>query len=367
MSITRVGINGFGRIGRQIFRILWDHYPEIEIGAVGVTDPDKTDVRALLLQYDSTYGRFPRKIEARNGSGAHTLVVDGSHIPIIPRIEPYRASQWADYGVDIVIEASGRCKQRACAEAHLHEGAKKVIITCPAACADVSIVYGVNHLVYDSTRHHILSASSCTTTSLAPIVQVLDDTFGLIEGFVTTIHAYTNSQSLLDSTHKDPRRARAAGNNIIPTTTGAAKALEQILPGLGRRITAAAYRVPVPSVSVLDLIVRLEQSVTAGEVNDALRQAACGSLHGILAVSDEPLVSTDYLGDSHSAVIDTLSTSAAGQLVRVAAWYDNEWGYSCRVADLAGYVARQGLYRWATPKVAPAMAGAGLAPVLADP
>ncbi len=366
MSVTRVGINGFGRIGRQLFKILWDQYPEIEIAAIGVTDPSKTEVRAVLLQHDSTYGRFSHTVEARNGTGVHALVVDGQRIPIIPRLDPYRVARWKDYGVDIVVDATGRCKQRSRAEEHLHEGAKKVVITCPVGCADATIVYGINHQEYDPWRHHVISASSCTTTSLAPVSKVLDEAFGLVEGFVTTVHAYTNSQSLLDSTHKDPRRARAAGCNIIPTTTGAAKALDQVLPGLGRRMGAAALRVPVPSVSMLDITARLEQPATAEQVNEAFRQAATGPLHGILAVSDEPLVSTDYLGTPYSAVIDALSTSTVGQLVRVAAWYDNEWGYSCRVADLTSYIARQGLYLWTMEEMAPAMIGAEMAPVLAN-
>jgi glyceraldehyde 3-phosphate dehydrogenase len=363
---TRIGINGFGRIGRQVFKILWDRYPALEIAALGVTDAGKTEVRALLLQYDSTYGRFSHTVEARNGKSAPALVVDGRRVPIIPQLEPYRVAQWADFGVDVVIDATGRCKQQFNAEAHLRGGAQKVIITCPVSYADATVVYGVNHHSYVPWQHHILSASSCTTTSLAPVIKVLDDAFGLTEGFVTTIHAYTNSQSLLDTTQRDPRRARAAGSNIIPTTTRAAKALDQVLPGLGSRIEAAALRVPVPSVSMLDLILRLERSATVEQVNEALRQAARGPLQGILAVSDEPLVSTDYLGNSHSAVVDALSTSAVGQLIRVAAWYDNEWGYSCRVADLASYIARQELQVFAMGQVAPSAADAGLATILTD-
>lgn len=366
MSATRIGINGFGRIGRQVFKVLWDRHPEIEIAAIGVVDAERTEVRALLLQHDSTYGRFPHRVTALGGTGPHALAVDGNHVPIIPRLAPGRGAQWSDFGVDILIEATGRCKQRSTAEAHLGEGVKKVIMTSPSSHADVSIVYGINHHAYDSRRHHIVSASSCTTTGLAPVVTVLDEAFGLTEGFLTTIHAYTNSQSLLDSTHRDPRRARAASCNIIPTTTGAAKALNQVLPGLGSRIEATALRVPVPSVSLLDLTVRLERLAKIEDVNAAFRQAACDSLHGILAISDEPLVSTDYLGSSHSVVIDGLSTSAVGQLTHVAAWYDNEWGYSCRVADLASYIARQKPQIWRMEKVSPAAAGVGLVPVLAN-
>jgi len=361
LSITRVGINGFGRIGLQVFKILWEHYPELQVAAIGVTDPTKTEVRAHLLEHDSTYGQFPHTVEAHVSNHANVLIVDNRDIPIIPRLDPHRTVGWADYDIDIVIDATGKCKYRQYAEEHLREGAEQVIITCPIDWADVTIVYGINHQDFDPWQHRIVSSSSCTTTSLAPVSKALDDAFGLAEAFVTTVHAYTNSQNLLDSTHKDPRRARAAGNNIIPTTTGAAKALDRVLPGLGSRIGAAALRVPVPSVSMIDLIARLEQPATAHEVNEAFRAAADGPLHGILAISDKPLVSSDYIGNEHSAIVDALSTSVAGQLVRVAAWYDNEWGYSCRVANLTAYIARQRASMWITEEGAPAMVGAELA------
>ncbi len=341
MSSTRIGINGFGRIGRQVFKILWEHYPELQITAIGVTDPTKTEVRALLLQHDSTHGPFPYQVEARVNGHINALVVEGHDIPIIARVDSHRTARWSDYGVDIVIDATGCCKRGPYAQVHQREGAKKVIVTCPTQWADVTLVYGINHHEYDPRQHHVISSSSCTTTCLAPVCQVLDDAFGLVEGFVTTVHAYTNSQSLLDSTHKDPRRARAAGCNIIPTTTGAAKALERVLPGLGRRVGAAALRVPVPSVSMIDLVARVEQPATAEDINAAFREAAAGPLRGILAVSEKPLVSSDFVGNPHSAIVDALSTSVVGHLVRVAAWYDNEWGYSCRVADLTAYIARQ--------------------------
>lgn len=361
MSITRIGINGFGRIGRQVFKILWEQHPELQIAAIGVTDPTKTEIRAHLLEYDTTYGRFPHTVEGHVSNETNVLTVDNQDIPIIPRLDPHRTVGWADYGIAIVIDATGKCKYREYAEEHLREGAERVIITCPSDWADATIVYGINHQDYEPWQHRIVSSSSCTTTSLAPVSKALDDAFGLTEAFVTTVHAYTNSQSLLDSTHKDPRRARAAGNNIIPTTTGAAKALDRVLPGLGSRIGAAAIRVPVPTVSMIDLVAHLEQPATAQEVNEAFRAAANGPLRGILSISDKPLVSSDYVGDEHSAIVDALSTSVAGQLVRLVAWYDNEWGYSCRVADLTAHIARQELSSWMPEEWAPARVGAELA------
>lgn len=361
MSITRIGINGFGRIGRQVFKILWENHPELQIAAIGVTDPTKTEVRAHLLEHDSTYGRFPHAVTANVSDHSNTLIVDDQDIPIIPRLDPHRTMGWGDYDIDLVIDATGKCKYPEYAEEHLREGAERVIITCPTDWADVMLVYGINHQDYDPYHHRVISSSSCTTTSLAPVSKALDDAFGLAEAFVTTVHSYTNSQSLLDSTHKDPRRARAAGNNIIPTTTGAAKALDRVLPGLGSRIGAAAIRVPVPTVSMIDLVAHLKQPATAHEVNEAFRAAADGSLRGILSISDKPLVSSDYIGDEHSAIVDALSTTVAGQLVRVVAWYDNEWGYSCRVADLTAYIARQEISTWMPEQWAPAMVDADLA------
>lgn len=368
VSITRIGINGFGRIGRQVFKILWEQYPGLRVSAIGVAAPAKTEVRALLLQHDSTYGAFPHQVEAHVRGDASFLTVDGQVVPIIPRVEPHRTATWADYDVDIVIDATGRCKRGPYAEEHLSEGVRKVIVSSPSRWADVTVLYGVNEQAYDPWNHDVISAGSCTTNSLAPVTMVLDEAFGLAEGFVTTVHAYTNSQSLLDSTHKDPRRARAAGCNIIPTTTGAARALDQVLPGLGRRIDAAALRVPVPSVSMIDLTARLKKPVSIDAVNDAFRRAADGPLHGILDVSDAPLVSNDYVRNPHSAIVDALSTSVVGQLVRVAAWYDNEWGYSCRVADLTAYVSRQlsstrETATWALPEVGPQLTYASNGPL----
>lgn len=338
MSVTRIAINGFGRIGRQVFKIIWDHYPELQVAAIGVTDLSKTNVQALLLQHDSTYGQFHRPVHAQMTNRTGSIVVDGRQVSVVPRRTPKRS--WADYGIDIVIDATGRWKRQPLDGEHLSEGAKKVIVTEPMDFADVTVVYGVNQDVYDPRQHHIISASSCTTTALSPIAKVLDERFGVREGFVTAIHAYTNSQNLLDASHTDPRRARAAGYNIIPTTTGTSDALDKVLPGLGVRVGAAALRVPVPTVSLVDLIVHLEEPATADQVNEAFYQAAAGPLRGILDISDKPLVSADYAGNPHSAVIDALSTAVAGQLVRVAAWYDNEWGYSSRVADLTACVAQ---------------------------
>jgi glyceraldehyde 3-phosphate dehydrogenase len=240
---------------------------------------------------------------------------------------------------------------------------EKVIVTCPTQWADATVVYGINQQVYDPWQHHIVSASSCTTNCLAPVAKVLDDAFGVVDGFVTTVHAYTSSQTLLDSTNKDPRRARAGAYNVIPTTTGAAQELKEVLPEVGNRIAAAAVRVPVPTVSLIDLVVRLEEPATPKAVNEAFRQAADRSLRDILAVSDDPLVSSDYVGSPYSAVIDALSTSVVGELIRVIAWYDNEWGYSNRVADLTRFIARQGLSIWRTEDLVPAMLGTELVPV----
>ncbi len=335
--MTRIAINGFGRIGRQVFKIIWDNYPELQVAAIGVTDLAKTDVRALLLEHDSIYGRFPHAVDTRITHAGGSLIVDGREVPLVPRLN--RDRRWADLGIDIVIDATGRCKRRPIGDEHLREGVQKVIVTEPTDFADVTIVYGVNQHIYDSRQHRVISASSCTTTALSPVVMLLDNCFGVGEGFATTVHAYTNSQSLVDTTHKDPRRARVAGLNIIPTTTGTTAALGKVLPGIGMRIGAAALRVPVPTVSMIDLIVRLQQPATPEQVNEAFYQAAAGPLRGILDISDKPLVSTDYIGNPHSAVIDALSTSVTGQLVHVAAWYDNEWGYSSRVADLTAHLA----------------------------
>jgi glyceraldehyde 3-phosphate dehydrogenase len=337
---TKVAINGFGRIGRQVLKILLLHYPnEFEVVAIGVTDPYQTHVRAQLLKHDSIYGEFPGRVEARVEGTTNAIVVDGHEIRVCARNRFGPVPLWGAMGVDIVIDATGYLKSREHLSYHLTAGARKVIVTTPASGADVTIVYGVNHQAYDPVCHHIISAGSCTTNCLAPVAWSLNRHFGIASGLMTTVHAYTNSQRLLDKTHKDPRRARAAAVNIIPTTTGAARALGAVLPGLRGRLDGSAVRVPVPAVSLVEFVAQLERPVDAQTVNDAFREDAAGPLRGVLVVCDDPLVSSDFIGNPHSAIVDALSTMTAGQLVKVSAWYDNEWGYSARVVDLARHIA----------------------------
>lgn len=337
---TKVAINGFGRIGRQVLKILLQDYPdEFEVVAVGVTDPNQTHVRAQLLKHDSIYGTFPARVEAHVEGPTNAIVVDGHEIGVCARNRYGPVPLWGAMGVDIVIEASGYLKSQEHLTYHVTAGARKVIVTYPAKGAQVTVVYGVNHQAYDPTHHHILSAGSCTTNCLAPVVHSLHQHFGIVSGLMSTVHAYTNSQRLLDKTHKDPRRARAAAVNIIPTTTGAARALGEVLPELEGRLNGSALRVPVPAVSLVELVAQLEHPADAQTVNDALREDAAGPLGGVLYVSDEPLVSSDFVGNPYSAIVDAPSTMTTGQLVKVSIWYDNEWGYSARVVDLARYVA----------------------------
>ncbi|HVQ23058.1 MAG TPA: type I glyceraldehyde-3-phosphate dehydrogenase [Candidatus Saccharimonadia bacterium] len=330
---TRVGINGFGRIGRQSLKALIERTPEVEV--VAVNDLVPTATNALLFKHDSTYGAYP-------GTVSHTddaLIIDGREIKVLQIKEPAELP-WADLGVDIVIESTGLFTDAAKAAAHRAAGAKKVIISAPAKGEDVTIVLGVNDAAYDAAAHHIISNASCTTNCLAPAAKVVHDGWTIRRGLMNTIHSYTNDQRILDVAHKDPRRARAAGQNIIPTTTGAAKALALVIPDLKGKFDGFSLRVPTPTVSVVDFTAELEQPATAEELNAAFRSAADGPMAGILGVSDEPLVSSDFRGDSRSAIIDSESTmSLGGTFVKVIAWYDNEWGYSCRVADLVGFVA----------------------------
>ncbi|MFQ6058040.1 MAG: type I glyceraldehyde-3-phosphate dehydrogenase [Anaerolineae bacterium] len=337
---TRVAINGFGRIGRQVLKIIHQqHSDSLQVVAIGVTDPSQTETRAHLLKHDSTYGAFPAHVEARVNGHINAIYVDGQEIRICGCNRYGPVPFWGRMGVDLVIEATGLLKQRWELDDHLRAGAHKVIVTAPTTGADVTIVWGVNQDHYHPLHHHIISASSCTTNCLAPIAHVLHRRFGLVSGLMTTVHAYTNSQRLLDKTHPDPRRARAAAVNIIPTTTGASKEIGAVLPTLGPRMNGTALRVPVPAVSLMDLVAQVEAPVDARAVNDALREAAQGELRGILKVCDEPLVSSDFIGDPHSAIVDAAFTMGVGQLIKVSAWYDNEWGYACRVVDLARYVA----------------------------
>ncbi|MEW5867162.1 MAG: type I glyceraldehyde-3-phosphate dehydrogenase [Bacillota bacterium] len=333
---VRVGINGFGRIGRIVYRAASGN-PAIDIVAVNDLADAKTN--AHLLKYDSVHGTFPGKVEAKDGE----IVVDGKSIKVLSEKDP-AAIPWAGLGVDIVIESTGVFTGAEKAAGHLKGGAKKVIITAPAKGEDITIVMGVNEKSYDPTKHNILSNASCTTNCLAPVAKVIHENFKITRGLMTTVHAYTNDQRTLDLMHKDLRRARAAGLSIIPTTTGAAKAVGKVLPELNGKLNGFAMRVPTPNVSVVDLVADVEKPTSIEEVNAALQAAAQGPLAGILAYTEEPLVSKDFNGDPHSAIVDALSTMVMdGTMVKVIAWYDNEWAYSLRVVDLAAYIASRGL------------------------
>ena len=330
---VKVGINGFGRIGRNIFRAA--HASETELEIVAVNDIAPAETLAHLLKYDSVYGRFPGEVQAGEGS----MSVDGSEIKVLAERDPGQLP-WGDLGVEVVIESTGLFTARDDAAKHLSAGAKKVIISAPASNEDITVCMGVNHTAYNPADHHVISNASCTTNCLAPVAKVLSDTFGIETGLMTTVHAYTNDQVILDGPHKDLRRARAAGLSIIPTSTGAAKAMSLVMPELKGKLHGMSLRVPVSDVSLVDLSVRLSRAATVDDVNAELREAADGSLSGILAVSDEQLVSVDFLHDSHSSIVDAPSTMAVGdRTVKVLSWYDNEWGYSCRVVDLAEHIA----------------------------
>ncbi len=333
---TRIGINGFGRIGRQSMKALMERYPR-EIEVVAVNDLTDTKTNAHLLKYDSTYGRFPGEVEAT----ADSLIVNGHSIKVISQRDPAMIP-WGDMGVELVIESTGLFTDADKAAAHIKGGAKKVIISAPAKGEDLTIVLGVNDAMYDPAKHHIISNASCTTNCLAPAAKVINDTFGIEKGLMNTIHSYTNDQRILDQVHKDLRRARTAGANIIPTSTGAARALALVIPELKGRFDGMSLRVPTVTVSVVDFVAVLRKETTKDEVNQAFKDAAGGALKGILDYTDEPLVSTDFRGDSHSSIIDGLSTMAMGNMIKVIAWYDNEWGYSCRVADLTHFIAQKG-------------------------
>ncbi len=332
---VRVGINGFGRIGRQSLKALIERAPEIEV--VAVNDLVDTELNALLFKHDSTYGAYPGTVDHTEDA----LIVDGREIKVLKEKDP-AALPWAALGVDVVLESTGLFTDATKAKAHLDAGAKKVIISAPAKNEDITIVLGVNEDRYDPAAHHIISNASCTTNCLAPAAKVVHDGWTIEHGLMNTIHSYTNDQRILDVAHKDPRRARAAGLNIIPTTTGAAKALALVIPDLKGKFDGFSLRVPTPTVSVVDFTAQLARPTTAEEINAAFREAAAGPLKGILGVSDEPLVSTDFRGDARSSIIDAASTMViGGTMVKVIAWYDNEWGYSCRVADLIRYVAER--------------------------
>jgi glyceraldehyde 3-phosphate dehydrogenase len=330
---TRVGINGFGRIGRQSLKAMLERAPDVEV--VAVNDLVDAEMNALLFKHDSTYGAYDGEVSA----GDSSIIIDGREIKILAEKDP-AALPWRDLGVDIVVESTGIFTDAARARAHLDAGARKVIISAPAKGEDLTIVLGVNDEQYDPTAHHIISNASCTTNCLAPAAKVVHDLLGIERGLMNTIHSYTNDQRILDVAHKDPRRARSAGQNIIPTTTGAAKALALVIPDLAGKFDGFSLRVPTPTVSVVDFTATVARATSTDELNAAFRAAAAGPMAGILGVSDEPLVSMDFKGDSRSSIIDAESTMVlGGTMVKVISWYDNEWGYSCRVADLVAFVA----------------------------
>ncbi|MGM9928697.1 MAG: type I glyceraldehyde-3-phosphate dehydrogenase [Bacillus sp. (in: firmicutes)] len=333
---VKVGINGFGRIGRNVFRAALKN-PNVEIVAIN----DLTDAKMLahLLQYDTVHGTLEEKVTVEGDS----IVVAGHKIKVIAERDPAQIG-WGDLGVEVVVESTGRFTKRADAAKHLEAGAKKVIISAPASDEDITIVMGVNNEAYDPANHNVISNASCTTNCLAPFAKVLNEKFGIKRGMMTTVHSYTNDQQILDLPHSDYRRARAAAESIIPTTTGAAKAVALVLPELKGKLNGMAMRVPTPNVSVVDLVAELEKDVTAEEVNAALKAAAEGELKGILEYSELPLVSRDYNGNTHSSSIDALSTMVMeGNMVKVLSWYDNETGYSNRVVDLVDFIASKGL------------------------
>ena len=330
----RIGINGFGRIGRQVYRAIRERYDRA-IDVVAVNDIGRINIMAHLLKYDSNYGRFPGNVVARDGG----FLASGDEVMVLAERDPARLP-WAKLGVDIVIESSGLFRTRDKAKLHLDAGAQKVIITAPAKDEDLTIVLGVNEEMYDRKCHHIISNASCTTNGLAPVAKVLSDRFGIEKGILTTVHSYTNSQRLLDLEADDPRDARAAALNIVPSETGAAKAVGLVIPQLKGKFTGMAFRVPTPTVSVIDFTALLSKDVTIEEINSSMKEYAEGKMKGILAYSEDPLVSSDLVGDAHSSIFSALDTLViGGNMAKVIAWYDNEWGYSMRVADLVAYVA----------------------------
>ncbi|MGE5186497.1 MAG: type I glyceraldehyde-3-phosphate dehydrogenase [Acidobacteriota bacterium] len=337
MAKVRIGINGFGRIGRGFVRCLAEAKGS-PLELVLVNDLTNVDTLAHLLKHDSVHGRFPGTVAAEGGA----IVVNGGKVTISAEKDP-AAIKWKDAGVDLVIESTGKFVDKEGASKHVDpsRGAKKVIISAPAKNPDVTLCCGINLDTYKPAEHRIISNASCTTNCLAPVAKVLHESFGIVSGIMTTIHSYTNDQNILDLPHKDLRRARAAALSMIPTTTGAAKALKEVLPALAGKLDGQAIRVPTPNVSLVDLTARLEKKATAQEVNDAFRKAASGPLAGILQVVDEPLVSCDYNGDRHSSSVDAPLTSVIGDMVKVMSWYDNEMGYSQRLYDLAKFVAEK--------------------------
>lgn len=332
----RVGINGFGRIGRIVTRIAADR-EDVEI--IAINDLGDLKTSAHLFKYDSVHGVYRQPVEV----DADQLVIGGNRIKYISEPDPAKIP-WGDLGVDVVVEGTGRFTERKKASAHLTGGAKKVVITAPGKDADITLVMGVNDSAYDPQAHQIISNASCTTNCLAPLTKVIHEEFGIIKGLMTTIHSYTNDQRILDLAHKDLRRARAGALSIVPTTTGAAKAIGLVIPELAGKLNGMAVRVPTPNVSLVDLVAELRQPATVDDINQAVKKASEGPLQGILKYCDEPLVSKDFNGDPHSCIFDALSTMTVGDnLVKVIGWYDNEWGYSARVVDIVALVGKKGL------------------------
>ena len=335
MSI-KVGINGFGRIGRNAFKIAQKNLNK-DVEIVAINDLTDTKTLAHLLKYDSLFGKFDGTVEAKE----NCLVVNGKEVKVFAERDP-KNLPWKELGVDIVIESTGLFTKKEKAVAHIEAGAKKVIISAPATDEDITIVMGVNEKEYDPEKHNIISNASCTTNCLAPFAKVLNEKFGIVKGLMTTVHSFTNDQKILDLPHKDLRRARAAAESIIPTTTGAAKAVAKVLPDLKGKLNGFALRVPTPTVSITDLVCEVSKPTTKEEVNAALKEAAEGEMKGVLGYEEEPLVSIDYRGDSRSSIVDALSTMVIGDnLVKVVSWYDNEWAYSNRIVDLVNYVAER--------------------------
>jgi len=333
--MVRVGVNGFGSIGRRFFRAAMGRQ-DMEI--VAVNDLTDSGTLAHLLKYDTNYGTLEAEVKASEGG----FTVGGREVKVLAERDPGKLP-WKDLGVDVVLESTGRFTEKEKAAAHLAAGAKKVVISAPGKGEDITVVMGVNQDKYDPANHHVISNASCTTNCLGPVTKVLDESFGIEDGVMTTVHSYTNDQVILDFAHKDLRRARAGALNIIPTSTGAAKAIGLVMPQLKGKLNGIAFRVPTPTVSVVDLAVRLKKPATIEEINAAFDAAARGALKGILDVSYEPLVSSDYKGMTHSSVVDALSTMVVGGVTKVVAWYDNEWGYCCRLVDLISFIASKGL------------------------
>ena len=336
---VKVGINGFGRIGRQVFKAIHDFHPE-KLQVVAVNDLTDPRTNAYLLKYDSNYGAFPGDITATDDS----IAIDGRAIKVLAERDPGRIP-WKELGVEVVLESTGLFTNADKARAHIDGGgAKKVIISAPASGEDLTVVLGVNESTYDAAQHQVISNASCTTNCIAPVVKVIHETFGIEKGFMTTIHSYTNDQVILDTVHPDLRRARAAGLNIIPTTTGAARAVTLVIPELKGHLDGMAFRVPTATVSVCDFVATVRKPATVEAVNDAFRDAASESLRGILEFCDEPLVSSDFKGNPASSILDAQSTMVLdGTLVKAIAWYDNEWGYAARLADLCALLVDRGL------------------------